>query len=271
MRNAPNLLIMLQNKKGFFTLASLLISLVSFAQFNFSNEIGVLVGPVAFQSDYGERYDFNTNKGNVGFGVAIVHYMNFMYRKDCDCYNTLNYFNDHFKVRNELSYTTVKMEHFGKWVDPDKTSVTAEQLRGMRGETTILNLGTALEYYPRSIRDFENGGFKFAPYISLGANFGSYTPKAYSTLGPINETTYPEKYLNGGFTNEGGSVWSIMGNMGVRYKLGPLSDLVADAKWHYYFSNWVDGLNPNENLYPENRANDWQFWISVGYIYYLDL
>jgi hypothetical protein len=30
------------------------------AQFGFSHEVGVIAGPVAFQSDYGERY-FDTN------------------------------------------------------------------------------------------------------------------------------------------------------------------------------------------------------------------
>ena len=28
------------------------------AQFGFSHEVGIIAGPVAFQSDYGERYDF---------------------------------------------------------------------------------------------------------------------------------------------------------------------------------------------------------------------
>ena len=34
------------------------------AQFGFSHEVGVIAGPVAFQSDYGERYNLNTNAGN---------------------------------------------------------------------------------------------------------------------------------------------------------------------------------------------------------------
>ena len=65
--------------------------------------------------------------------------------------------------------------------------------------------------------------------------------------------------------------WSV----GVRYKLSDLSDLMLDARWQYYFSNWVDGLNPslanNGSVpVPENKANDWIYWINLGYIYYLD-
>ena len=37
----------------------------------------------------------------------------------------------------------------------------------------------------------------------------------------------------------------------------------------YFFSNWVDGLNPDPTVYVENRANDWNVWLNFGYIYYL--
>ena len=49
------------------------------AQFGFSHEIGVIAGPVAFQSDYGERADISTNTGNTGYGIGIIHYLNFSY------------------------------------------------------------------------------------------------------------------------------------------------------------------------------------------------
>jgi hypothetical protein len=40
-----------------------------------SHEVGVIAGPVAFQSDYGQRY--NLNAGNTGLGIGIIHYINF--------------------------------------------------------------------------------------------------------------------------------------------------------------------------------------------------
>jgi len=46
----------------------------SFAQLGFSHEIGIITGPVAFKSDYGQRSDFETNAGNTGIGVGLVHY-----------------------------------------------------------------------------------------------------------------------------------------------------------------------------------------------------
>ncbi len=242
------------------------------AQFGFSHEIGAIIGPVAFQSDYGVRGDIQTNAGNTGFGIGLIHYMNFSYRADCDCYATPTYFNDHFKLRSELSYNKTELKHFGKWVDPDRTSVIADQLRGMRGSTAVTNLGMQLEYFPLSIRQFSGTPGAWAPFISLGGQFSYYKPTAYSTLGPglgdLLEVT-PTKYIDG-VTNESGTVWSVVSSIGTRYKLTILSDLMIDLRWQYYFSNWVDGLNPNPDVYKENRANDWLVWLNVGYIYYLD-
>lgn len=252
------------------------ISNSAFAQFGFSHEIGVIAGPVAFQSDYGERYDLSTNAGNTGFGIGLIHYINFSYEADCNCYTPETYFNDHFKLRSELSYNKTDLQHFGEWVAPSKTSLEAIQLRAMRGSTAVTNIGMQLEYFPFSIRDFTSTIESWGPFISLGAQFSFYNAKASSTLGKLGTplTTYP-KYLVPtddrpyGFSTESNSVWSVVSSVGTRYKLSPLSDFMIDLRMQYYFSNWVDGLNPNPDIFKENKANDWLIWFNVGYIYYL--
>ena len=239
------------------------------AQFGFSHEIGAIVGPVAFQSDYGERHDFSTNAGNSGFGIGIIHYLNFSYKADCNCYTPETYFNDHFKLRSELSYNKTELQHFGEWVDASDNSLFATQLRGMRGSTSVTNIGMQLEYFPYSIRDFTSTIGALAPFISLGGQFSFYDPEAYSTLGPLDTPiSTPIKYYNA-TTNQGGTVWSIVTSVGTRYKLSELSDLMIDLRVQYYFSNWVDGLNPDPTIYKENKANDWNVWLNFGYIYYL--
>lgn len=247
------------------------------AQFSgFSHEIGVIAGPVALQSDYGLRNNLSTNSGNTGFGIGLVYYMNFSYTADCNCYTPQTYFNDHFKVRAELSYNKTELQHFGKWVDKSGNSAGVQQLRAMRGSTAITNLGVQLEYYPLSIREFAASVGSFAPFISLGGQFSHYDPSATSSLGPLGSptTTFP-KYLDPsdgkpyGFTNDGDDVFSVVTSIGTRYKLSPLSDLMVDLRFQYYFSDWVDGLNPNKDLHKENKANDWLVWFNVGYILYL--
>lgn len=252
------------------------------AQFGFSHEVGVITGPVTFYSDYGVRNDFETNIGNVGFGVGLIHYLNFSYRADCNCYTRDKYFNDHFKVRTELDFHKTNFDHFGKWVDPDKTTLTADQLRAMKGSTTVFDIGAQLEYFPLSIRDFASRPGSVAPFVSLGIHWVSFDPEVFSELGALNTPiTTPPKYFNG-FQQEADSTFSLVTSFGLRYKLTPLTDLMIDSRWQYYFSNWVDGLNPQEQFneqvlgegngvpVPENKANDWIYWLNIGFIYYID-
>jgi len=245
------------------------------AQFGFSHEVGVITGPVAFQSDYGVRKDFETNAGNTGLGIGLVHYLNFSYRADCNCYTPETYFNDHFKLRSELSYNKTKLNHFGEWVTPEKVarSADAKKLDAMEGSTSVTDIGMQLEYFPWSIRDFTATTGSYGPFISLGTHFSFYTPEATSTLGKLgDESTTHQIYLYPmddqpyGFTNEGGSVWSVVWSVGTRYKLTPLSDLILDLRWQYYFSNWVDGLNPNPKYHPANKSNELKVWFNFVYI-----
>ena len=240
------------------------------AQLGFSHEIGLITGPVAFQSDYGVRQDFETNAGNTGWGVGLVHYINFAYRADCNCYTKDSYFNDHFKLRNEISWNRTNLDHYGVWVNKDSNIPgidTDDQLRALHGQAQVWDIGSQIEFFPYSIRDFAAGGYSFAPYVSLGAHYNSYNPKAYSDLGPIdNILTTPANFI-GSYTNESASTWSVVWSAGVRYKLTPLSDLILDLRWQYYFSDWVDGWNHELD---SNKYNDWNVWLNFGYIYYLD-
>lgn len=241
-----------------------------YAQLGFSHEIGVIAGPVAFQSDFGVRNDFETNAGNTGIGIGIVHYINFSYRADCNCYTTDTYFNDHFKLRSEISWNKTKLDHFGKWVDPDRISPNADKLRAHSGEANNIDVGMQIEYFPKSIRSFQSFGYKFAPFISAGVHYTSFSPKASTSYGDQNITNVNNFYSYwepGSIDPSGGSTWSVVGSIGTRYKLTVLSDLMLDLRWQYFGSNWIDGLN---HQLPSNKANDWLVWLNFGYIYYLN-
>lgn len=234
-----------------------------------AHEIGVFAGPVAFQSDYGQRGDMKSTLGNTGFGFGIVHYINFSYDANARRFNNYSYFNDHFKVRSELSYNKTEFQHYGKWVDDSRTSVTANQLRNMRGSSAITNVGMQLEFHPISIRDFSLATGIFAPFVTLGAQYSHFKPEAYSTTGPLTILNTPEKY-RGATSNKSDYTWSTVASVGTRYKLTERSDLMVDLRGQYFFSNWVDGLNPDEKRYPENKSNDWLVGLNFGYIYYIE-
>ncbi|MFD1161434.1 MULTISPECIES: THC0290_0291 family protein [Hwangdonia] len=260
------------------------ISQTAYSQLGFSHEIGVIAGPVEFRSDFGSRDDVKTNFGNSGFGIGIVHYINFSYRADCNCYTTDTYWNDHFKLRNEISWNKTTLNHHGKWVDPSRTTPNADKLRAHSGIAQNLDIGTQLEFFPRSIRDFQAFAYRFAPFASLGVHYTSFSPKASTTYGNTTDPNYRGVFdqaniYSNWFDNfdpavdpypvnvNGGSTWSIVSSAGVRYKLDKLSDLMLDFRFQYYFSDWVDGLNHKLEY---NKHNDWLLWFNIGYVYYLD-
>jgi hypothetical protein len=249
------------------------ISNIAIAQSDLAQEVGIIFGPTTFQSDYGERNNFDTNVGNNGFGIGIVHFINFSANN-----NRESFFTEHFKVRSELSFNHTKLEHFGEWVENEKRKNLVQHLRAMHGTSTLVNLGAQLEFSPfMKIHDFENTIGSFSPYLSVGFQVSYYTTKVSSRLGQLGLplTTYP-KYLTPsdgrqfGFSSENGVVLSATLGVGVHYKLTTMSDLMFEVRYQGYNSDWVDGLNPNKDLYKENKSNDSQVWFNAGYIYYLE-
>ena len=238
--------------------------------FGNSSEIGIMAGPIFFQSDYGQRFDTKTNFGNNGFGIGIFHVTNFSYNSRAGEPNRRTFFNDHFKLKTEISFNKSEFRHYGKWVDtPTNNVLGQQQLRAMRGNTSVTNFGTQMEYYPWSVynSDLKIARYNFAPYISLGGQYNIYTTKSYSMLGIVDSPgVTPPKY-QGASRSETNATFSVTSSVGARYKIGDFDDIILDLRWQHYFSNWVDGLNPDSRLYPENRANDWQFWLTVGYVY----
>lgn len=240
----------------------------TFSQAGVTHSIGVIAGPVQFRSDYGQRDHSQTNMKNMGFGIAFVDFMNFSYT---DYVN--NYFKEHFKIRNEFSYSKTNLQHYGEWIE--KNTLPSQQLKAMRGSTSLVSLGTQLEFSFIHIHDFESTVGSFNPYVSVGPYISYYTATATSELGKLGNplTTYP-KYLvpsDGrphGYSNESKAVFSVAMNLGTRYKLTKMSDLVFDVRAQYFASDWVDGLNPNSDQFKENKNDDWLTSIGIGYIFY---
>jgi hypothetical protein len=251
-------------------IALLLSMQLSYSQLAFSHEIGVIVGPVAYQSDFGERYDFETNSGNTGVGIGIVYYMNFDYLTNYYYYSANNYFTDHFKLRAEISWNKTNLNHFGTWVDEQRTSVAANKLRAHSGSAQNWDIGMQLEYYPISIKAFSQGVYSFTPFVSFGVHFVSFNPTVETTYGDLNienaNNFYPG-WEPGSINDQNGSTWSLVGSVGTRYKLTILSDLMLDLRVQSFFSDFTDGL---DHQLPSNKTNDWLVWLNFGYIYYFD-
>lgn len=224
-------------------------------------EFGLSAGPVFFQSDYGERGKFENYLKNNGFNIGVSAYFT-----PNSYYEAIQ---EHFKIKVELNFMKSFLQHYGQYVEPTNKGTFATQLRGMRGTTQTIGLGTQIEYFPFKSDDYVRG-LTFTPYISLGGQISYYTSTAYSLLGPLGlNSTTPVKYKNA-YRNDSDLVASISTSIGTRYKLSNNDALFFDAKVQYFFSDWVDGLNPYRKVYTENRSNDWMSVFNIGYIYYVE-
>lgn len=251
-------------KKAILFICIFIISISMYSQNGYGGnytEIGVFTGPVFFKSDYGERGSFENFEKNNGYTLGASYYL-----------STINNFNglqDNFKLRLELFYTKADFKHYGKYVDPSSNTLFANQLRGMYGSTSFSSIGFQVEYYPFKTDDY-NGGASLSPYISFGPQINYVSVTSRSTLGGLGTSiTTPQKYF-GGYRNGSMTVASLTGSIGTRYKLSDYHSLFAELKGQYFFSDWVDGLNPNKAIYKENKSNDWCVGLNLGYIYYFN-
>ena len=244
---------------------------------NFSHEIGFFSGSTHFTTDYGERYFFKSNVGgNVGISKGILYYLTFTdYRYKWN--QRSSYFVEHFRLRNELSYMSARLDHFGAYVDSSNTSIEADKLRAMHGEARVVNIGTQLEFHFKNIDDFGSRRYpdmKWSPYLSLGILGVYYNPSVYSDYGngdwKADQSILYQKWAVPGTVSEAsGFSFSATAGIGTRKKLGEYSDIFIESKWQYYYTNWVDGLNATDPA-ANNKYNDWNVSLQIGYIYYLN-
>ena len=237
----------------------------AFAQLNISHELGILTGPAGFFTDYGERWNVRNNLENEGFGVGLVHYMNFAFRPECSCRPTKLFFTKHFRIRTEIDYMRSNLDHYGPVAA--KNTEGGRQLRAMHGSTELYQAGLALEYHFFGIKEARDFATLFAPYITLGVHYVHYNPDAYSDLGPLDSPKVLFPTFENGVFLESGNTFAIIGSGGVRYRLGRYNDLMLEARAHYYDTDKLEGLDVQA---PQNKFNDFVLWLGIGYVYYLN-
>ncbi|MCF6348466.1 MAG: outer membrane beta-barrel protein [Flavobacteriaceae bacterium] len=239
----------------------------SYAQLDLSHEIGVSFGPVTMQTDYGERNHLPSSTAT-SFGIAFAHYLSF-YGSNYNWRNGASYFSDHFKLKTEVSYYfNNNLEHKGRFAE--QTDSFGDQIRAMKGSTKIFNVGTQLEYYFKNLEDYGllfNDSNKFAPYISVGFHYNSFDPEVSSDLGNYitNPEVLPLPWQENAIFVEKDNTFSFTFSAGTRYKLDSF-DLFIDARWQYFLSDRVDGLDaPSE--FSGSKFNDTLIYFSVGAIF----
>jgi len=244
----------------------------SFAQFEMSHEVGISLGPVTMQSDYGERHHLPSSAAT-SFGIAASHYLSF-YGSNYNWRNGASFFSDHFKLKTDISYyTNTNLEHKGKYIDPSVSSPDfAEKLSAMKGSTKLLNFGTQLEFYFKNLEDYGllfNTADKFAPYVSVGVQYSSFTPEFSTSYGNgdyiNNPDILPNPWQENAIFVEKDNTFSLTFGLGTRYKMTGF-DLVAEARYQYFFSDKIDGLDAPHDV-SGSKFNDTLIYFSVGAIF----
>lgn len=240
----------------------LFLSFISFAITQGQNngrtyqEIGIMGGPVFFQGDFGERFNVNNIIKNVGASASFAYYVSLNEDR--------NNLGQRVKIRFDITGMTVNLQHFGPSASSDTNF--GRKLRGMRSDVKIGTLGAQMEYYPWKTDDYSRAAL--SPYIAVGGQINSFSADAYSYLGNIgNIEVVPEKYVTG-FRDDSGIAFSTTASLGVRLRLTTFNYLLLEGQLKYYFSDWIEGMNPDRRIYTENRNNDFSGTLNIGYIYY---
>lgn len=232
-----------------------------------NHEVGFSLGAVSLRGDWGERENPASNYGNSGISLQFLHFANYAYSRRSN-----SYFNNHFKLRNQLNIHFTKLNHYGRWVENERAPFL---LSNMYGSSFAMELGTGLEWYWKRIRSYERSVNSFQPYAGFGINVVYYFPYVRTNLpgriGTADNTwpTFLPESPNRRSRISNSSDFTLAANFqtGTKFRINNQVDLFLEGRWHYYFTDYLDGLKPlNQN----NISNDWAFFIHLGFTYYLD-
>lgn len=246
--------------KLFFPIILIFAFYFSNAQRYFEHEFGFNTGIYQLRSDYGERFDMETNSGNSGASIALTYYLNRASRRSA------NYFMEHTKYRIDLIYSSANLEHYGRWADDPR-------LEAMTGNFSNIALSAGLEYYPFGVKiQAYNARYTFlqnlSPFggVAIGLNY--VTPTAESSLeggldNPANVfPTFVSQDVDDGLVLDDRAVLSLNLRLGLRYDINVRNGLLIESSWMLFGSDLVDGLKPNG---PQNKYTDWSWGVNIGY------
>lgn len=231
------------------------------SQTSFSHELGANFGIASFQTDFGLSTEFSSQtQSNLAFGLS--YYLKF-FGSQYNWRSGSSFFGEHFKVKVEFSYmNNTNVSH-----DSDNP-----QLDAMKGQIKLYNGGLNLEYYILKLEDYSSfykSSGSINPFISIGLGYSYSQPDILvndvSLKGqeePYNQLI--EKWQVGAVHLDAENIFSGTAGAGVRFGLEKL-DFSLEARYVYYFSDVVDGLNAPDD--PANKGNDSMVLVSAGVIY----
>jgi len=233
------------------------------AKKSFIDEWEVSVGYVNFQGDFGQRGYFETTLGNSGGVLGVKVYLNFLDPDRIQCYSCA-----HLKFNVSLNTGYSALSYGTAYKSSDFVA-----LKSLSGYIYFVDLGMNMEYHLSDLknRKFLSNGFlhNFDPYFGFGFGGMYYNVDVESSLGNFetNPTIVPDA-LAGRIHNGNSFVPALNAELGLRYRFSEFMQFVFNNKWKYFFSDDVDGINPNPAIV-DNKYNDWFFTPSLGVVIFV--
>jgi len=250
----------------------------------YQQEIGANIGITNSQGDFVSDGAADGSIKVNGFSINATHSIHMLPRrykggsifKKLVLKSNFGYTYASFNNRGLASGNEPLFELVGGVRDYSRTP-NSTLLGRLTSKTSIISFGTQLEYYFKDVRKYirkysrSGDNTKFNPYVAigLGLNYVSNTV-SYDNEAIINNAGgfngLPDNYTFEILEDVNELVFSGSIAIGTRYKLNHLYDLVGELKVKSYFSDTVDGVDPDVS---GNSFNDYSATISLGVIYHL--
>jgi len=212
-----------------------------------------------FKSDFGERYDWNTNIANNAFNFNAKLYFN-LYKYHWQISN-------HFRFFVNLDFSYGNLKHRGHYAM--KSSETAKRLRAMYAKPLLVGLGLGTEFWLQDLTYFSfnrlYGIYRFSPYLGVSILGLYYKPNVQSSLGNINDPAIQPYILHQRFVgkiyNSGGITPVVNMSVGLSYQITAFTHLFLENKFTWFPTDKVDGLDVNDNA---DKYSDWLYAPVLG-------
>jgi len=211
-------------------LVLLTISIGAKAQYSLYNEWGISAGPSLLNGDFARKSNVNGLFGYDGYEINVFH--------------SVQMVRERFGLKTNLGYAHTGNKYSNAWDDVD------DQLKNIEGSSTIITLGTQLEYdfldfgmyYPRN---------KWTPYAAFGFNliyakstvdFGLKDGEdVHPIFDPLDDTVNEDGIFTG----------SIKGVLGLKFRLSRFVTVFGEVTAQKAFSDFVDGIDPIPSENPD--------------------
>lgn len=235
-----------------------------------NHDVGLFIGSTNLQSDYGNTKEYSSHFTNNGTSLSLSHYLSF--NENTSRWGVSNRILDHLKLKTEIKYlSNGTFSHRGYYAE--KKTITGEKLRAMKGSLKMFDVGLNLECFLKPLSDRNNYSYNMYlnPFFTFGFKYSFYTNGVTSELGDWNKdrTLLPTWYSEEKTLDLGvGEALSVCSGIGIVGKISSNIDLVTQVSYQYFFSDTIDGLNPNK--VDGTNSNEYSINIEFGIIYQLN-